>query len=141
MLSKKFALDRSQRREAAPVDGARAVGRDRRQMLLRAVSFVFGKSVFRPLPVEFEHQPVARDLGQHAGGGDGIAAGVAFHNGRVRHRHGLDGPSVHERVFRRGLQLRERVVHGAMRGAQDVDGINLPGAQPARWQIALRGTL
>ena len=127
MLSKQFALGWSQRREAAPMNRARAMRRNRRQMLLRAVTFVLGKSVFRPMPVKFEHQPVARDLGQHARGGDGIAAGVTLHNGCVRHRHGLDRPPVHERVFGRGLQLRERVVHGAMRGAQNIDGINLSG--------------
>ena len=128
MSSKQFALGCFQRREAAPMNRARAVRGDGRQMLRRAVPFVPGKSVFRPLPVEFEHQPVARHLRQHARGGDGITPRVTLHNRRLRHGHGLDGPAVHERVLGCGLQLRERVVHGAMRRAQDVDGVNLPGA-------------
>jgi len=123
---KKFALGWFQRREAAPMDRTRTVRCNRRQMLRRAVAFMLGKPDFGHCrsnsSISRSRVTLASTLAAAM-----ITPRIALHNGRVWHRHGLDRPAIHERVFGRGLQLRERVVHGAMRGAQNIDGVNLSG--------------
>ena len=81
---------------------------------------------------------IARDLGQHARGGDGITPRVALHDGRLRHAHCPDRTAVHNRVLRWRIQLRQRVVHRAMRGLQDVYIVNLRRVNPGDEQIRSR---
>ena len=106
------------------MDRARAAFLNRRQMFRRAVAFVLRKTVFGKLRVELQHPPVARDLGQHARGGDGIAPRIALDDGRLRHSQRFHRPAVHERVRRQRRQLRQRVVHRAMRRLQNIDLVN-----------------
>ena len=53
-------------------------------MLFCAVAFVAGEAVAGVLGVEFDEQPVAVNLGEHAGGGNGEAGGVALDDGLLR---------------------------------------------------------
>src|SRR5438128_6897963 len=74
--SKQLLLRRFERCKAPAVNGTRTMLLERHEMPRRAVAFVLRKSVCRVLAIVFPHQLVARDLGQDARGGDGIAACV-----------------------------------------------------------------
>lgn len=106
------------------MDWAGSVLGDGRQMFRGAVTFVFRKGILRPARVRGEHEPIARDFGEHTRSGDGITPRITFHNRRLRHAQGFDGAAIHERVRRERLQFTERFIHRAMRGFQDIDDIN-----------------
>ena len=53
-------------------------------MKFRAVAFVLSKTVFRKLHAEATHDPIARDLGDHASGCDRLANAVPVDDGRLR---------------------------------------------------------
>ncbi len=95
---------------------ARAELRNRRQMFGRAVAFMLREAIGRKLRVKSQHQPVARDLAQHARGGDGITPRIALHNRRLERAHNLNLTTIHRRVLRLWIQFFQRVVHRAMRG-------------------------
>ena len=138
---KQIRLFLFQRRERQPVDGTRAVFRDGRQMFRRAIALVPVETVGGKLQMIFQHQPVARDLGENAGGGDGITPRVALDDGRLLHAQRLHRAAVHERVRWQRTQLRQRVVHGAMRGLEDIDLVNHRRAHPgdAEFDVAAAG--
>lgn len=112
------------RREAGAVQGARAELGEGFEVLGRAVSFVTGESIVWVLPVEVLHELVAGDLGEDTGGGDAEAEGVAVDDGgvgetEVRDRQAIDEDGVGGRV-----QSQEGFPHGAVRGLQDVQGVD-----------------
>ena len=86
----------------------------RREMRLRPVTFVAGKTVAGILAVKLHHETVARDFRQNARGGDGKAQGVAGHDGRLRELKRLDAQAVHQDMLGRRIQFGQRQIHGAM---------------------------
>ena len=108
------------------------------EMLRGAVTFVFGETVLRELPVVIHHQTIARNLGQHAGSGDGIAEAVALDDGGLGEMERFHRAPIHEHVLRGRAQLVEREVHGQMSGLEDVDGVDLPGFNLAEPEANLR---
>jgi len=122
--SKQFRLLLFQRRKTHPMDRTWAEFLDRGEVLRHAVAFVSSETVAGKFRVERQHHPIARDLGEYTCGGDGITARITFHQRGLRLDHGFHWATVHEDVLGLWLQLGERLVHGAMRGLQDVDAIN-----------------
>lgn len=88
------------------------------------VAFVFGESIAGKLAIKIDHEAVARDFGDDAGGGDGITAGVAIDEGSLGMFECADVGAVDQSVFGAGGELGERFVHGFERGAQDVDAVD-----------------
>jgi hypothetical protein len=103
------------------VDRTRAKDLDRRQMFGGRVAFVLGK----PIPgiglVQLNHQTVPADFGKDARRADGVTGGVARHYRGLRELHGFDSQAIDDHVFRRGTELGEGEVHGAVAGAQYVN--------------------
>ena len=66
-----------QRREGEPVDGTGTEPLQRSPMLWRAVSLVLSETIAGVYRVEFNHHPVAADLGHDRRGSDRQNAGVA----------------------------------------------------------------
>src|SRR5256885_15176364 len=122
--------DGLERREAATVNRARTVLLQGGEMPRGAVALMQGKSVSRKPTVVFEHQSVARDLGQNARGGDRKTARVAFDQRGLRKTQRLHDQAVHQHVVRRRLQSRQSLAHGLMRRLQDVNGVDGLGVNP-----------
>src|SRR5438132_2203309 len=105
------------------MNGTRTVLRQSGEVPSRAVAFVPGKTVSGKSAVIFEHQPVAGDLGENARRSDGKTARVALDQGDLRKAQRLHSQPVHQHVLRLRPQLRERLIHRAMGGLQNVDGV------------------
>ncbi len=82
------------------------------------------KAELRKLGVELPHDPIPRDLGDDAGGGDGKRAAVALDQRVVRQRKIPDRQAVDKAVVGRGFQGSDGAAHGEMGGAQDVQGVD-----------------
>lgn len=67
------------------------------------IAFVFRKSVSRVKPVEFVHEPIARDFRQNARGGDTEALRIPANERCLRRWESRHRKSVDERMSRRGL--------------------------------------
>jgi hypothetical protein len=106
------------------VDGARAELPQSGEMLRGAVALVLGKAVSGMLAIQFDHQTIARDFGEDAGGSDRIAFTVAFDDRGMRNFERLDGAAIDEYVLRGWMQLIQGEIHGAVGGLEDVDLID-----------------
>src|SRR2546423_6609036 len=64
-----------------------------------AVTFVLTKAIFRETRAEVAHNRVARDLGDHARGGNGQAVTIAVDDRGLRQREGEYGQAVDQDVL------------------------------------------
>lgn len=116
------------------MQGTGAVFRKRPQVRGRSISFVPGETVDRVEGVVFAHQAVARHFSEDGSGGDGGAAGIAFHQRHLieregTHRQAVDQNQVGLHAGREGV---EGLPHCEMRGAQDIEAIDLRGGDHAK---------
>ncbi len=86
-------------------------------MFGRGIAFVRGEAVLGEDGVPGAHAGVAVDLGDDGGGGDGVAAGVAFDEGALGDGE-IDGDSVDEDEIGRGGEAEDGGAHGR-RGTPD----------------------
>ena len=93
-------------------------------MFAHTITFVAGEAILRILRVEFDHEAVAGDFGDDAGGGDGNAKGVAADERRVVDGEAAHGESVDEGVVGFRGQGLDGAGHGEVGGAKDVEGID-----------------
>lgn len=94
-------------------------------MQLGAVALVLAETIFGKTRAKFTHNPIARDLGDDAGGRDGETIAIAFDDGGLGQREGRNGKPIDENVFRRKGERRERRAHGAVGRTQNVDPVDL----------------
>ena len=94
-------------------------------MCAGAIALMPGKSVFGEFQVDTLHESVPCHLRNHAGGGDGHGEPVAFHEGLVRHREPLHRQAVDQGDVGALRERRKRQPHRTVRGAQDVDPIDI----------------
>ncbi len=85
-----------------------------------------GKAELRKLAIDLQHDPVARDLGDDAGGGDRERAGVALDDGIVRPWEITHGQAVDEAVIRLAGETFDRAAHREVGGAQDIQAVDFP---------------
>jgi hypothetical protein len=78
------------------------------QVQLGSVTFVLVEAILRELFAKVTHHPVARYLGNHAGGSDAQANAVTLDNGSLRKWKRNDGQSINQNVLRRTGQGRNR---------------------------------
>src|SRR5438552_6600264 len=93
-------------------------------MLRSGVAFVLGKAIPRIYLIKLSHEPVAGDLRQDTGGGNGIAFAIALDQGGVGVWKPFDSQAIDEGVLRLRVQLVQRLVHGAPGRLPDVDLID-----------------
>ena len=105
-----------------------------------AIAFVLGKSVGRIARFHFDHEAVARDLGDHAGRRDAEAESVAADEGGLRNGEGEYRQAVDQGVIRRDGQRGERAAHRFVRGSQDIEPVDFLGIddrhRPADFTVA-----
>ena len=96
-------------------------------MQFGSVAFVLAEAILRKLSAKVTHHPVARYLGDHAGGSDAQTDAVAVDDGGLRKRKWNDRQSIDQNVIGRLDQRRDREAHRSMARAQNVDAIDLHG--------------
>jgi len=96
-------------------------------MQFSSVTFVLGEAILGELSAKVTHQPVARHLGDDAGGSDAQANAIAVDDGRLRKWKRDHRQPVDQDVVGRFDQGFDRQAHGAVARAQDVDPIDLDG--------------
>jgi len=94
-------------------------------MQFGAVTLVLVETILGKLRAEVTHDPVARHLGDHAGGGDRQTVAIAINDRGLWERKWENGQPVDQHVLRRQDEGRERDPHCFMRCAQNVDSIDL----------------
>jgi hypothetical protein len=94
-------------------------------MQFGAVTFVPAETILRKLRAELTHNPIARDLGDDARSRDRFAVTIAVDHRGLRQRKRNDGQAVDQDVFRRGDERGDRVAHGPMGRAQNIDPVDL----------------
>jgi hypothetical protein len=89
------------------------------------VAFVLRKTVFRIFAVEVEHEAIAGNFRDDAGGGDGEAEGVAVNERGLLNRKRSNGQSIDQHVIRSRSELNGGGTHGFVRGAEDVQLVDV----------------
>jgi hypothetical protein len=97
------------------------------QMQFSSVAFVLAEAILGELSAKVTHHPVARHLGDDAGGSDAQADAIAVDDGRLRKWKRDDGQPIDQSVIWRFDQGFDRQTHGAVARAQNVDPIDLAG--------------
>jgi hypothetical protein len=96
-------------------------------MQFGSITFMLAERILWKLRAKVTHHPVARDLGDHAGGSDAQADAITVDNGRLRKRKWDHRQAVDQDVLRRFDQGFDRQAHGALARAQNIDPIDLDG--------------
>jgi hypothetical protein len=96
-------------------------------MQFGSITFVLAERILRKLSAKVTHDPVARDLGDDAGGSDAQADAITVDYGGLRKWKRNDGQPVDQDVVGRLDQGFDCQAHGAVARAQNVDSIDLDG--------------
>ena len=94
-------------------------------MQLGAVALMLAETILREARAEFTHQSVARHFRDHARGRDAQAQAIAVDDRRLREREWEDRQSVDQDVLGQNRQATNRDPHRRVRGAEDVDPVDL----------------
>src|SRR6266705_4842778 len=109
------------------MDRTRTEFMELQQMQFSSVAFVLAEAILGELSAKVTHQPVARDLGDDAGGSDAQADAITVDDSRLRKWKRYHRQTVDQRVIGRFDQGFDRQAHGAVARAQNVDPIDLDG--------------
>ena len=90
-----------------------------------SVTFVLAETILGKLRTKVTHDPVSRDLRDHACGGDAQADAIAVDNCCLRKRKWNDWQTVNQNVLWRFEQRFNREPHRDVTGAQDVNPVDL----------------
>ena len=101
----------------------------RREVLGSSIALMLRKTVIGVKRVPLDHQAIPRDLRNHARGRDAVTQSVATHERGLRNGKGVDGKPIDQHVLHHDPQRSHGAPHRLMRGAQDIDAIDLLGLQ------------
>jgi hypothetical protein len=115
------------------------------EVKFRPVALVLAEAILREPSAEVAHNRVARDLRDHARGGDGEAVAIAVDDRRLRQGKWKYGQPVDEDVLRFKGQSGDRDSHRFVGRAQNIDHVDLdrvndadrPGDRIVRHQIVV----
>jgi len=94
-------------------------------MQLGAIALVLFETILGKFPAEVTHDPVARDLRNHAGSRDGQAVAIAVDDRGLRKWKWKNGKTVDQHVLGRNGKRGERDSHRFMRCSQNINPIDL----------------
>jgi hypothetical protein len=86
-------------------------------MQLSSVTFVLAEAILRELGAKVTHHPVARHLGDHAGGSDAQTDAITIDDRSLGKWKRNNGQPIDQNVIRRVHQGRDRQAHRPMAGA------------------------
>jgi hypothetical protein len=101
------------------------------KMQFRSVTFVLAETILRELRAKVTHDPVARDLRDHACRGDTQADTITVDNRRLWKRKRNYRQTIDQDVVRRFEQRFDCQAHGTMTRSQNVDPVDLNGVDNA----------
>ena len=113
------------RLERSAMDRARAEFIELQKMQFCSVTFVLAEVILRELRAKVTHDPVARDLRNHACRGNAQADAIAIDNCRLRKWKRNDRQTINQNVIRRFEQRFNRETHRTMACAQDINPVDL----------------
>ena len=90
-----------------------------------SVTFVLAETILRKLRAKVTHDPVARDLCDHACGGDAQTDAIAIDNRRLRKRKRNHRQTINQNVLRRFEQRFNCKAHCTVARAQNVNPVDL----------------
>ena len=96
-------------------------------MQFGSITFMLAETILWKLRAKVTHDPVARYLGDYAGGSDAQTDAIAVDDCRLRKRKWDHRQAVDQDVVGRFDQGFDRQAHGAVARAQDIDPIDLDG--------------
>ena len=96
-----------------------------------SVTFVLAETILRELRAKVTHDPVARDLRDHACRSDAQTDAIAIDDCRLRKWKRNNRQTVNQNVVRRFEQRFNRETHGTMTRAQNINSIDLNGIDHA----------
>ena len=96
-------------------------------MQFGSITFMLAETILWKLRAKVTHHPVARDLGDHAGGSDAQADAITIDNCSLRKWKRDHRQAVDQDVLGRFEQGFDRQAHGAVACAQNVNPIDLDG--------------
>jgi hypothetical protein len=96
-----------------------------------SVTFVLAETILRELRAKVTHDPVARDLRDHACRSDAQADAIAIDNCRLRKWKRNHRQTVNQNVIRWFEQRFNRDAHRTVARAQNVNPVNLNGIDNA----------
>jgi hypothetical protein len=100
-------------------------------MQFSSVTFVLAEAILWELSAKVTHHPVARDLGDDAGGSDAQADAIAVDDGRLRKWKRDDRQPIDQDMVWRFNQGFDGQAHGTLARAQNIDPIDLDGINNA----------
>ncbi len=100
---------------------------DHIKMKLRPIAFMLCEMITGIAGIHLNHQAVACDFRNDAGGGNGIAQRIASHQRRLLNGKRVDGAAVDEDMPRLDRQRRHGAAHGFVRRTENVEPVNLFG--------------
>jgi hypothetical protein len=95
------------------------------EMDLSAVTFMLAEAILRKMGTIVTHHSVPRNFRDHTSSGDGKAEAIAIDNSRLRNWKGNYGKAIDQHVVGRAGECCNRLAHRSMRGAQNIDPVNL----------------
>src|SRR5262249_5825601 len=113
------------------MDRARAEFMELQKMQFCSVTFVLAEAILRKLRAKVTHDPVARDLRDHACRGDAQTDAIAIDNRRLRKWKRNHRQAVDQNVVWRLEQSFNRKAHRTVARAQNVNPVDLNGIDNA----------
>jgi len=107
-------------------------------MQFGSVTFMLTERILRKLRAKVTHHPVARDLGDHAGGSDAQADAIPVNDCSLRKWKRNNGQAVDQNVMGLFKQRSNCEAHGPMACAQNIDPVNLDRIDNAHGPCNLR---
>jgi hypothetical protein len=90
-----------------------------------SVTFVLAETILRELGAKVTHDPVARNLGNHACRGDAQTDAIAIDNCGLRKRKRNHRQTINQNVVRRFEQRFDGEAHRTVARPQDVNPVDL----------------
>ena len=94
-------------------------------MQFRSVTFVLAETILWKLRAKVTHDPVARDLRNHACCGNAQTNAIAIDNCRLRKWKRNHGQTINQNVVGRFEQRFNRDTHRTMTRTQDINPVDL----------------
>lgn len=94
------------------------------EVFAHTIAFVAGEAILRIIRVEFDHQTVAGDLGDDAGGRYAEAQRIALDQRGLIDRQSSHGEPVDQGVVGARPQALDSAGHGEVGGAKDVEAVD-----------------
>jgi hypothetical protein len=104
----------------------------RREVLGSSIAFMLRKTIRGVKRVPLDHQSIARDLRDHARCSDAVAESITAHERGLRKGEGMHGQAIDQHMLQNDTESRHGAPHRLMRGAQDIDAIDLFGLEDRR---------